>query len=101
MNFRLKYAINYLNDPAIILKEGRISVRWICRTEKEVNDTHKLIIDCLYEMGVYGFVFIEVNFKLSKDVLIKHTDEHFILQYPNNKSLTNDTGTSNSSRHHI
>jgi hypothetical protein len=99
MNFRIKYAINYLNDPAIILRQGKIVVRWICRTMKEVNDTQNLIIECLHEMGVHGFVFIELNFRLEKDVLIKYTDEHFILQYPNNKSLTNDTGRSIGSRH--
>lgn len=100
MNFRIKYAINYLNDTHIILKEGRIVVGWIHRTEVEYNKTKLLIIDCLYEMGVHGVVFIELNFRLSKDVIVKHTEEHFILQYPNNKSLTNDTRASNSSRHH-
>ena len=98
MNFRLKYAINYLNDPAIILKKGKIVVRWICRTEKESNDTLNLLIDCLHELGVHGVVFIELNFKLSKDVVIKHTEELFIYQIPTNHSLTNDTGRSNSSR---
>ena len=98
MNFRIKYAINYLNDPAIILKQGRIVVRWIHRTEVDVNNTQCLLIECLHEMGVHGIVFIELNFRLSKDVVIKYTDEHFIYQIPNNNSLTNDTGTSSSSR---
>lgn len=100
MNFRIKYAINYLNDPAIILKQGRIVVRWICRTEKESNDTLNLMIECLHELGVHGVVFIELNFRLGKGVVIKHTEELFIYQIPNNKSLTNDTGRSIGSRSH-
>jgi len=100
MNFRIKYAIKYLNDPHIILKEGRIVVRWIHRTEVEYNKTKLFIIDCLHEMGVHGFVFIELNFRLSKDVVVKDTEELFIYQIPNNKSLTNDTGRSIGSRRH-
>jgi len=101
MNFRLIQAINYLNDPAILLRDGKVCIRWICRTEVEVNDTQRLIIDCLHEQGVHGLVFIEVNFRLSKDVMIKHTVEHFIIQFPNNNSLTNDIRGSNGSRRHI
>ena len=51
-------------------------------------------------MGVHGFVFIELNFRLSKDVVVKDTEELFIYQIPNNKSLTNDTGRSIGSRSH-
>jgi hypothetical protein len=94
MNFRIKYAINYLNDPHIILKDGRISVQWIHTTEVSYNQTKLLIIDCLYEMGVHGFVWLELNFRLSKDVIVKDTEEHFIYQIPNNNSLTDDTGRS-------
>jgi hypothetical protein len=99
MNFRIKYAINYLNDPHIIIKDGRIVVRWIHTTEVAYNNTMLLIIDCLHEMGVHGLVWLELNFRLSKDVIVKHTEELFIYQIPNNKSLTNDTRGSIGSRH--
>ena len=99
MHFQILRAIEYLNDPCIQLARGNVCILWVCETEKQVQDTMQLVIECLHEFGAHGLVWLELNFKIDQNVVIKYTDEHFIYQIANNNSLTDDTGRSKQRSH--
>ena len=94
-NKHLRRAIEYLNDPYIYLSGRVVVLLWDLYTEKEANNALNLIIDCLWEQGIHCEVTIQLGIQIRRIEYVYETDL-FIIQFANNKTLTNDTGRGNS-----
>lgn len=84
-NLHVERILKHLNDPCIKYVNGKLRIKWECYTMQDVQKTLSVVIDCFFEMGYFGRLYIEIPFRMD-GVLIKYTDSVNILQFPKHET---------------